>query len=196
MFGSTITASPRRALPLPGFLAASCVGGLLRARGIAGGLPASTSRCSLRSTPASGVHVMRANIWPVSRSSVATRATARPGGYVPSRPDVTSTSPTWMSADGAMKRSSGGRPAPAPKSTRAHAAALDLDRHRVILVGDERHFGHVRKHARHLPDHALARRSPLRPAGARRRCPCRRRASARTDRGPCRAPRPPSRPPR
>ena len=36
---------------------------------------------------------------------------------MPSRPDVTSLSPIWMSAVGAMKRSSGARPAPAPNST-------------------------------------------------------------------------------
>ena len=69
-------------------------------------------------------------------------------------PDVTSMSPTWISAFGAMKRSSGARPAPGAEEHRAHAAALDLDRHRVILVGDQRHFGHVRKHARDLTDDA------------------------------------------
>ena len=37
----------------------------------------------------------------------------------------------------------------------AHAAALDLDRHRMVLVGDERHFRHERQHARHLPHHPL-----------------------------------------
>jgi len=36
-----------------------------------------------------------------------------------------------------------------------HAAALDLDRHRMILVGEKRHFRHERQHTRHLPDHAL-----------------------------------------
>jgi hypothetical protein len=38
---------------------------------------------------------------------------------------------------------------------RAHAAALDLHRHRLILVGDERHFRHERKYTRHLAHDAL-----------------------------------------
>ena len=39
----------------------------------------------------------------------------------------------------------------------AHAAALDLHRHRVVLVGQQRHFGHVRKHAGDLADDAVDR---------------------------------------
>ena len=50
--------SPRRPRPAPPAAAASPP------------TAPSTSRCSLRSTPASGLHAMRANIWPVSRSSV------------------------------------------------------------------------------------------------------------------------------
>ena len=38
---------------------------------------------------------------------------------------------------------------------RAHAAALDLHGHRVVLVGDQRHLRHVGIHARDLPDDAV-----------------------------------------
>ena len=37
----------------------------------------------------------------------------------------------------------------------ARAAALDLDGHRLVLVGEQRHLGHVGKYARHLADDAV-----------------------------------------
>ena len=107
-----------------------------------------------RSTPASGLQVTRANIWPVSRSTDATCATASPAGYVPSMPDVTSLSPGWISAFGDRKRSSGSLAGPGAVHDAAKTAALDLDRHRVILVGHQRHLGHIRKYARDLADDA------------------------------------------
>ena len=83
-------------------------------------------------------------------------------------PDVTSRSPGWISALGDRKRSSGRRPVPAPNMHAAHAAALDLHRHRVILVGDQRDLRHVREHARDLADDAqlVDHRLPGLDAGA------------------------------
>ncbi len=56
--------------------------------------------------PASGWHTTPPNEPPALFSTWVTRATASPAGYTPSRPEVTTTSLTWMSALGAVKRSS------------------------------------------------------------------------------------------
>ena len=70
----------------------------------------------LRSTPAIGLHVTRAKICPVSRSTDATCATASPAGYVPSIPEVT-IAPNVVAFD---------QSAPKNATRMAHDAVLDL----------------------------------------------------------------------
>ena len=102
-------------------------------------------------------------------------------------PDVTRTIADLDVRGGRHEAELGRRARAGAVEHRAHAAALDLDRHRVVLVGDERDLGHVREHARDLADDAVRIDDRLARRAAQRRRPCRRRASARTDRGSCRA---------
>src|SRR5450830_1438855 len=64
------------------------------------------SSCLWRSTPAAGRQTMCAKASVDLVSTCSTLATAKPGGYTPSIPEVTSASPFWMSALAAMKRRS------------------------------------------------------------------------------------------
>jgi hypothetical protein len=73
-------------------------------------------------------------------------ATASPAGYVPSSPEVTS-----RRRGEAQFREP---PGPVAEQHAARAVALELHRNGLVAIGDERHLGHVRKHARHLPDDA------------------------------------------
>src|SRR6185437_12799102 len=145
-------AHPRRPRARPPFFSASTSPGSSGRAGNAADCE-STSRNSLWSMPASGLQKMRANIWPESRSTSTIRATANPGGYVPSSPDVTI-------SDAQIRRRRGetqlGRAAGAvAEEHAARAAALDLDGNRLVAIGEQRHFGHVGKYARHLADDAV-----------------------------------------
>ena len=143
---------PRRALGLAALAraAARFLGPAPASRPFARGpAPAGAGR---RPRPAGAM--IRANAYAASRSMRATRATGSPRGYTPSMPEVTSRSPFWMSAFAAMKRSSIVVAVAGAEGDGAQAVAHDLHRDRLVLVGDQRHLGEERVHARHLADHA------------------------------------------
>jgi hypothetical protein len=113
---------------------------------------------------------MRANICPVSRSTLIPSATASPAvRAVDARRDE-----AIADADvgGGRGEAELGRAAGAvAEHHAADAAALDLHRHGMLAVGDERHLRHRGEHARDLADHALIVEHGV--AGlSRRRCPC------------------------